>query len=155
MKTYRQSRRGLIFVQIALLASSVAVIIFSSIYLVRYPMFMYLVSGIFCFGAFAYGSIFLPLSISKTSYTISEECITKLCGVIFTKKVCLSLKSVQYVTRLSPPLSKYTGLCFIKIASQGANMRLLLLDEEDSLEIFFLIGKSIREGHYDKHRSDA
>ena len=45
MKTYRQSRRGLIFVQIALLASSVAVIIFSSIYLVRYPMFMYLVSG--------------------------------------------------------------------------------------------------------------
>ncbi len=153
MKIYRQSPKGLGFIRLSLLLLSIGVIITATIYLVRYPMLMYIVIGIFCFGAFFVGAILLPLYMSNMKYMITDECVVKLCGVIFKKRSYLSVRSIQYVTRLSPPFSRYTGLSFIKIYSQGRSMRLCLLDEEDSLEIFFLISKSIRKEHYDKHSS--
>ena len=92
----------------------------------------------------AFSSIWLPLFFSKTVYYVSILEVSKQSGVIFEAKQLMKVKSVQYITRINTPLSRFTGFNFIKLNALGGSITLLFLSKQDADEISATISAAIR-----------
>lgn len=144
IKKYRPSSAGLGVIRIALILASIAVILLSKRYLSAYPIIMYTVIGIFCAAAFAIGMILLPIIFAKSTYSISDEEIQKVSGMFFISRQFMKTSCIQYITTVTTPLSKLTGLNFIIVNALGGRMILLFLSMNDALEISASLNRTIR-----------
>ena len=144
VKKYRPSASGLGIIRLVLIAACVAVVILSRRYLSAYPMIMYLVIGIFCAGAFAAGMIILPIVFAKSTYTVSDDEILKVSGMFFISRQYMKTSCIQYITTVTTPLSKLTGMNFIIVNALGGRMIMLFLSKKDALEISATLNRTIR-----------
>lgn len=135
IKRYTPYRCALNFLRIVTALVALAASILSVIYLDRFPILMYIVTGVFCFTAFALDFILYPLYFSKTSFCVSKDFITKKSGMLFTKKQLMKKSSVQYLSVVKTPLSGFTGMNFVIICALGGKIILSFLSREDVDEI--------------------
>ncbi len=91
--------------------------------------------------------VYLPIQYNSIQYCVSESEVIAKSGVFFKSTTYMKCSSVQYVTKISTPLSKYTGLNFVVLSAHGGMLALTFLSQSDADEICELIGKSIM-----KHR---
>lgn len=143
-KKYRPSPSGLTVIRLLLIIISVAAVIVSKVYLSAYPIIMYSVIGLFCFGSFALGMILLPIVFAKSYYVISDSEIHKTSGMFIITRQYMKADSIQYVTVVTTPLSSLTGLNFVFVNALGGRMIMLFLSKSDALEISAALNEIIR-----------
>lgn len=104
-------------------------------FLKSYATAMYISVGAVCCLAFLGNFILLPLYFSKCSFNIAKDSATKNGGVFFTTTAHVKKSSVQYVTVVKTPFSKYTAMNFLIIHVLGGVMILNFLSLSDLEEI--------------------
>lgn len=144
MKKYHPSKISLIILKVILLLLTIIFSFLAKVYLSAYPILMFTAIILFCALFVIFGIFWLPLYFSKTIYYISDFEISKQSGVLFEKKQLMKVKSVQYYTRLLTPLSKFTGLNFIKMNALGGSILLWFLHKDDANEIADTLALAIR-----------
>lgn len=88
--------------------------------------------------------IFLPLYFKNTVYHVSKEDVIKYSGFFIKSQQYMKVSSVQYVTKLFTPFSKYTGFNFLKLNALGGDIVLLFLTKADAEAISSVIFSSIK-----------
>ena len=144
MKKYYPTKSSLTLLKVILLLLTVGCCLLFRHYLKAYPIIMWTFVFIFCMLYIAFSSIWLPLFFSKTVYYVSILEVSKQSGVIFEAKQLMKVKSVQYITRINTPLSRFTGFNFIKLNALGGSITLLFLSKQDADEISATISAAIR-----------
>lgn len=89
--------------------------------------------------------IYLPVLYNSINYYVGKNDIASISGVLFKSKRYMKMSSIQYVTKITTPLSKYTGLNFIVISAHGGRMAFTFLSKSDADEITSYIMNCIRE----------
>ena len=84
--------------------------------------------------------IYLPLFFSTIVYTVSDTEITCSSGVFIKYHQSVKIRSVQYTTTISTPLSGITGLNFLIFFVYGGRMQLYFLSKRDLSEILSVTG---------------
>lgn len=145
VKKYYPSKKSLTLLKVIFLLFTILFSFLAKVYLDAYPILMYLTIILFCGLFVLFASVWLPIYFSKTIYYVSQNEISKQSGVIFENKQLMKVSSIQYVTRLLTPLSKYTGFNFIKMNALGGSLSLYFLSREDANEITATISAAIRQ----------
>ncbi len=104
-------------------------------YLGSFDILMYVLIAIFVFLGLLFGFWLLPAYFRRTVVCLSADDITVHTGLIFFRREQMKLKTAQYVTRVSSPLSGITGFNFLVIHALGGNMLLPFLRTEDCDEL--------------------
>lgn len=107
---------------------------------------MYTLVAIVCGVGFLLNFILLPIYFYKTSCTVGENYVSKKGGIIFTSKQYMKKSSVQYITVIKTPLSKFTAGNFLIIHALGGGIILYFLSDNDTEEIKNLMKKWTKEG---------
>ena len=141
MKKYYPSKAALNFLRLVIAAAAIGLTYVCFRYLHSIEILMYILVGIFWGGGFALCFIFLPLYFAKTSYSISSDIISKHSGMIFTTRQLMRGGSVQYVTAVITPFSRFTALNFIVINALGGKIFLAFLSKKDAAEITAALNK--------------
>lgn len=113
------------------------------IYLSSMEIIMYIGFGIFAAAAVIFGIFLLPLYFHRTVIYLSAVQITMHTGVLFLRREHMKLDAVQYVTKITMPLSRFTGFNFIILHGLGGTLLLPFLSAADCDEIERQI---VREG---------
>ena len=104
-------------------------------YLVSFKILMYSLVGLFWGLAVLFGLILLPMYFRRTVIYVSPSEITVHSGLIFLTRKHMKLPAVQYVTKVSRPLSSLAGFNFIAVHALGGTMILPFLNSVDCDEI--------------------
>lgn len=110
-----------------------------------FPILMWTTLLIFGVGLIILPIIIFPLYFSLSHYEVSADGIKKQTGVIFRTEQIMRISSVQYVTTIIFPLSKYTGFNFLKLNALGGSIFLVYLSYKDLLEIEHFLNSEIRK----------
>lgn len=145
IKNYNPHRNALNLLRLGIAILALALTIVTLIFLNILPILMYILVGIVCATAFVLDFILLPIYFYKTSYTVGENYISKKGGIFFTTKQYMKKSSVQYITVLKTPLSKFTAGNFIVIHALGGGIILHFLSDNDTEEIKNLMKKWTKE----------
>lgn len=89
--------------------------------------------------------IYLPILYNSINYFIGKNDISSVSGVFFKTKRYMKMTSIQYVTKITTPLSKYTGLNFLVISAHGGRILFTFLSKSDAEEISSYIMNCIRK----------
>lgn len=147
MKTYKPCRYGMYLCEAFAVCLMAAGIFLSARLLVRYPIIMYTSIGVCVFSALFAALIFLPVSFSKESYRLSDKAVTRLSGFWFEKTRQMAFRSVQYVTVVKLPFSRYTAGSFVILHSAGGRLWMRFLYPDDADEIACFLNNAItRQG---------
>ena len=92
-----------------------------------------------------FGFIVLPSYFRRTVIYISDAEITIHTGIFFYKREFMKMSAVQYVTRISLPLSSFSGFNFILIRGLGGTIILPFLRTTDCDDITNLLHAKITE----------
>lgn len=120
---------GLIFAA-AILASALI-----RAYLGSFKILMFSLIGIFLSLAVLFGLILLPMFFRRTVIYVSPGEITVHTGLLFLRREQMKMSAVQYVTRISLPLSGFSGFNFIAVRALGGTLLLPFLNSVDCDEI--------------------
>ncbi len=144
MKRYYPARSSLTLIKLLLFIPFVIILALLRYYVTSNAIVMW-TSMLLCSFLYVFGAlIWLPLYFKKTIYNISRKEIAKTSGVWFQKHQLMKVSSVQYLTRIYSPLSKFTGLNFVRFNALGGTITLVFLSKEDTEEIITLISSEIR-----------
>lgn len=88
--------------------------------------------------------IYLPILYNSIKYYVGKNDISAVSGVFMKSKRYMKMSSIQYVTKITTPLSKYTSLNFIIISAHGGRMLFTFLSKSDADEITSYIMEHIR-----------
>lgn len=135
MRKYTLNRTALYLMSAALLIVSAAATLLARKYLASFQIFMYSLIGLFWTAAVLVGIVLLPLFFKRTVICISSAEITVHTGLFFLRRDYMKMSAVQYVTRISLPLSGITGFNFIVIRALGGSLLLPFLNVSDCEEI--------------------
>ena len=114
-------------------------------YLGSLKILMYSLVGL-CFGtAVLFGVILLPMYFRRTVFYISQSEITVHTGLIYLKREHMKMSAVQYVTRISMPLSSLSGFNFVILRALGGNLVLPFLGTAECEEIAQAVQGEIAE----------
>ena len=145
MKKYYPSKKSLILLRVDLFLISLALSIIARLYLYPYPIIMWTAMLIFWSAFILVAMIFMPLYFAKTWYYVSPHEVSKQSGVLVESKQLMKVKSIQYLTRIVTPLSKFTGFNFIKLNALGGSIVLMFLSKNDANDITATISAAIRQ----------
>ena len=145
MKQYYPDRHCLTTMRL-IITAAVVIILWAVRYFIpieKIVMFsIVVVISIACFEMFVH----LPMFFNSISYSATETEVTKSSGVFIKVHQSVRYSSIQYTTRISSPLSQYTGFNFIIFFIYGGQLRLLFLKRSDADEIIRLSGSiSVKE----------
>lgn len=144
MKKYYPSKNSLYILKVIFLLLAIIFSFLAKVYISAYPILMWIAIILFCAMFVIIGAIWLPLYFSKTVYYVSEFEISKQSGVLFEKKQLMKVKSVQYLTRMLTPLSKFTGFNFLKMNALGGSISLWFLKKDDANQIAGILSAAIK-----------
>lgn len=145
MKKYYLSRYAMRTIKLVLFLLSLILTCLARIFLFSYPIIMWSAYALFWGIFFVAVIIVIPVYYSKTCYYISSCEISKLSGFFISSKQLMKVSAIQYITQLSTPLSKFTGMNFLIINAFGGKMALLYLSKTDAEEILAVLSASIRK----------
>lgn len=140
MKVIKADRTILPLIQLITAIIS-AMLTMASYKFISIRIVMLIFCGIFLLtGAFLV-LFYLPLWFRRLQYSITNETVTKRCGVFFTTERTVRFSSVQFADIVSFPFSKFTGLNFIILSAYGGKIALLFLKEQDKKTLLKNIGR--------------
>ena len=160
MRKYHADKRSLTFLRVVTLFIIVG-IIYGLKYLMyylqqKYPQYFISINitvpeiviwtliGVFAIAYVLFLMIILPLWFSTVSYVISGDELVAKYGLFSRTRQYMKLSAIQYTTRLSFPLSEYTGFNFIIVNALGGKLVLMFLSNVDASDITLRIDKYIR-----------
>ena len=145
MKKYNTSKKSLSLLKVYLFFVFLFLTILSRLYLYSYPIIMWTIILIF-WSLFIVGAmIILPIYFAKTCYYVSPYEVSKQSGVFVESKQLMKVKSIQYITKIVTPLSKFTGFNFLKLNALGGSIVLMFLSKNDANDIASTIAAAIRQ----------
>lgn len=139
MKSYFPDKNSLNILRGAAAVLTAALIAALRFFIKPYVLVMVL-SVILASAAMILMFVYLPLYFSSLSYSLYENEIVRISGVLFRKKQTIEITSVQYYTLISTPFSKSTGLNFITFHVYGGRLTLMFLNRNDVSEILSING---------------
>lgn len=139
MRKYTLKPTALYLIGGALFIVAAASTLVLRIYLSSMKILMYSLYGLFWGIAVLFGLILLPMYFRRTVIYISQTEITVHTGLFMLRRVHMKMSAVQYVTKVSMPLSTLTGFNFIVIRALGGNVVLPFLNAVDSDEILGIL----------------
>ncbi len=80
--------------------------------------------------------IILPLWYRSVSYTVSADEIVLRSGIFINGTTYVKMSSVQYMTTISTPFSRYTSFNFLLINAYGGRLVMMFLSHSDMEEIY-------------------
>lgn len=119
IKRFKPHIAALNFLEICVAVAAFLISLLCVVYLKRFELLMYIIVGAVCSLAFVIDFILLPLWFSRTTYTVTEEMITKKGGLFFFTKQFMKTDSVQYVSVVKLPFSKLNSFNFIIVHALG------------------------------------
>lgn len=135
MRKYTLKPAALYIMSGALFILAALVTLLAVQYLVSVKILMYSVIALFCAIAVLLGLILLPMYFRRTVIYISPYEITVHSGLIFLRRDHMKMSAVQYVTRVSLPLSGFSGFNFVILRALGGSIVLPFLNSVDADEI--------------------
>ena len=145
MKKYYPNKTSLKILIVVFLALTIFLNIAARLYLSAYPIIMWSAIGLFWVLFIIIVLIGFPIYFSKTYYYVSSTEISKQSGIFIESRQLMRVNSIQYVTRVITPFSRYTGLNFLKMNALGGYLVLLFLSRADAEDIASTISASIRK----------
>lgn len=135
MKKYVPVRKALQSLRFIMIVLAIAITSISYIFLNNYSILMWIIIVV-CWGlVILYGVFFLPIYFRNTAYNISDSDLRKKTGMVFFSKQFMKMRSIQYISTIITPFSKYTGLNFIIVNAWGGRMVFCFLNRDEALEI--------------------
>jgi len=145
MKKYYPNKTALKMLKILFFLVALILTCVAKLYLSVYPMIMFLVIGLFWTLFVLVALISLPIFFSKTYYFVSTNEVAKQSGIFFESNQLMRVSSIQYISTVATPLSKYTGFNFIKLNALGGYLVLLFLSKSDADDMTATISASLRK----------
>lgn len=115
------------------------------LYLSPFRILMIVLILIFWGAGIIFGFILLPAYFHRTFMYVSGAEITVHTGVLFLRREHMRMSAVQYVTKISLPLAKYTGFNFVLVRGLGGTIVLPFLRSGDCDDIMNLLHIKITE----------
>lgn len=110
-------------------------------YLRPFPMIMWILLAIFLIVYVIMGMIWLPLWFKRLTFCLSPQELVYNCGLIICSRRIMKVDAIQFVTLVTTPFSKHTGLNFILISALGGSLLLPFLSYADAKTVYsFLYG---------------
>lgn len=110
--------------------------VLSVIFLSFIPILMWCCVSLFAaLGIFA-GIIYTPLFFRTIRAEISQASIRVTSGLFFSNSESMKLSAIQYVTFISTPFSKKSGINFIILNALGGKLFLPFLKHSDAEELY-------------------
>lgn len=150
MKKYYPYKTALLLLKIVAFVLCVSVSVLARIILSPYRIIMWLVILLFWLAYIIVLYITMPIYFSRTNYFISSQELVKHSGIIFFTRQIMRMDSVQYVSTISTPLSKYTGFNFIIFNALGGRTIFFFLTKKDMLEINSIVSSYLRQKKQDR-----
>lgn len=126
---------------------AIAITALTILYLKAYPILMWIVI-IICWSIYLiFGIIYSSVYFNRTCYYVSTNEVAKRSGIIYESKQLIKIKSIQYITTITTPLSEFTGFNFLKLNALGGNVFLLFLSKKDCEEIISLLSAIIKSNN--------
>ncbi len=141
MKQYNSDKNCLNILRVAVVIVTVVLILLSRYFLSFIPKLMIFLNVLFVVAGFIAFFIYLPIFFKNLRYYVYEEKIEKVSGFFFIKKQVMSIKTIQYTTSVSTPLSRFTGLNFYVLYAYGGVMGIMFLKKRDFEELSFRFRK--------------
>lgn len=135
MRKYRLKTSALYIICAGIFVVTSAAVLLVRHYLMPFKIIMYTLIALFCAAAVLTGFILLPLYFRRTVIYLSPVEITVHTGLWFYRRDHMRLSAVQYVTKISLPLSSLTGFNFIAVRALGGTLLLPFLNSHDCDEI--------------------
>ncbi|MBQ9209372.1 MAG: PH domain-containing protein [Oscillospiraceae bacterium] len=163
IKVYRSDKKGRIFISLTGFVLTVAILVVLNIlrlYIAdRYPQYMpdmtrvmslpervvRIAMVVFAVLYVVFIVVILPTWYRTFSYTLSEDRVTSLTGLFSRTQRIMRIDSIQHVTLIKLPLSKYTSFNFISLNAMGGNLMMNFLSCEDCDEIMERLSHRIGE----------
>lgn len=145
MRKYLPKSTALTIIKLTILALCAVLTIGIRIYLVSFRILMIVLICLFWALGVLFGFIILPSYFRRTVIYISGAEISLHTGIFFYKREFMKMSAVQYVTRISLPLSGFSGFNFILIRGLGGTIILPFLRTTDCDDITNLLHAKITE----------
>lgn len=144
MKKYVPVRKALQSLRFIMIVLAIAITAISYIFLNNYSILMWIIIFV-CWGlVILYGVFFLPIYFRNTAYNISDSDLRKKTGMVFFSKQFMKMRSIQYISTIITPFSKYTGLNFIIVNAWGGRMVFCFLNRDEALEIASHLDEAVK-----------
>lgn len=137
MKHYYADKTCLKTLRIITILLTVILIAVTNYFLSFIPIIMLILSAVFFAAGFFTSLIYLPIYFKNMKYYVSNEKIIKISGFYFIKKQAIRIDKIQYITTISTPFSKRTGLNFIFLYVYGGMMPVMFISDHDFSEITY------------------
>ncbi len=145
MRRYQPNRSALALLRLLIFCICAAGSFAAYHYLRAYPILMYVIFGL-CAGLFVLaGLIILPVYFAQTRYAVSAEDISKTTGFFIFRKDYMLTESIQYLTTITIPFSRYTAFNFIIVNALGGKILLAFLKNNEVTEISAVLNHAIRK----------
>ncbi len=135
MKRYVPARKALNSIRLIMIILAIAVTVISYIFLRNYIIIMWIIILVCWELVVLYGVFFLPIYFRNTAYNISDSDLRKKTGMVFFSKQYMKMRSIQYISTIITPFSRFTGLNFIIVNAWGGRMIFCFLNRDEALEI--------------------
>lgn len=135
MKRYVPAKKALHSLRFIMTALAIAITAISYIFLNSHNIIMWIIISV-CWGmVILYGIFFLPIYFRNTAYNISDSDLRKKTGMVFFSKQFMKMRSIQYISTIITPFSRFTGLNFIIVNAWGGKMVFCFLNRDEALDI--------------------
>lgn len=139
MRKYTMKPAALYIISAAIFAVSAAATVLAVNYLSSFKIIMYVLIGLFWGTAVLFGLLLLPMFFRRTVIYVSGAEITVHTGIIMLRREQIKMSAVQYVTKISMPLSSFSGFNFIVVRALGGSIMMPFLNSVDCDEILSAI----------------
>lgn len=147
MKKYSPSKKSLHIIKVLLFLLSAILTLLCIVFIDAYPILMWICIVLCWFLYIIFGLICSSVYFKRTYYYISSNEIAKRSGIIYESKQLIKVKSIQYVTKISTPLSSFTGFNFLKLNALGGSVLILFLSKNDAEEIINHLSAVIKSNY--------
>lgn len=135
MKRYFADKTCLNIIRLLIILLTFAIVILSYIYLYFIPIVMWMMMIVCAVAGIFVSSVYLPLYFRNACYYISDIYVIKRTGVFIKVRQVMKIESIEFVTSITMPLSRFTGFNFLVINAFGGSMVLMFLSRRDMEEI--------------------
>lgn len=145
MRKYVPKKTALTIIKLGIISLCVLLTVAAKIYLSSFRILMIVLICLFWSIGILFAFLILPGYFHRTVIYTSGTEISIHTGMIFKRREFMKMSAVQYVTKLSFPLSGFSGFNFILVRGLGGTIILPFLRITDCDDIINLIHAKITD----------
>lgn len=150
MKYNKVSKKSKLYVRLFIFLITIALLIPLGVLNIFFPIFSLYIQyfSFFIFILYIVFISFLPdIVYSNYEYSIDDQKIVSIYGIVFINKKIVLLKNVYKIIIKMSPLSRILGLYSLVLATSAGTIKIDFLDEEKIDELFYSILKDKEVGN--------